>query len=66
MRNCNINQIYIDKVDAWLGILAAAEFAFCSTTNRLKGYSQVQLLFVHDIVLPIKHTVDWELIRQKN
>ena len=43
----------------WLGTLAAAK-------NRIKGYSTGQLIFVRDMILPIKHTMYWELIREKN
>ena len=49
-----------------VGQLKAAEFAIHSTTNRLKGYSLGQLVFGCDMIIPIKHTVDWELIRQQN
>ena len=31
-----------------------------------KNYSPGQLLFGRDMTLPIKHKVDWELIRHKN
>ena len=31
----------------------------------MKGYSPVQLLFGRDMILLIKHKVDWVLIRQK-
>ena len=64
VRNFNITQTYVDKYDPWWGILAAAEFATFSTTNRLKSYSPGQLVFGRDIILLIKHRVDWELIRQ--
>ena len=43
----------------------AAEFVIFSTTNRGKGYSLGQLIFGRDMTLPIKHRVDWELIRQQ-
>ena len=56
---------YIDKNDLWTGILAAAAFAISTTTNRKKGYSPGQLIFRRDMILPIKHRVNWELIRQK-
>ena len=58
-------QTYVDKNDQWTGILAAAVFAIHSTTNRQKGYSPGQLLFGHDMIILIKHTMDWELICQK-
>ena len=66
LQTCNSTQCYVDKYDRWLGILAALEFVIISTTNRMKGYSPVQLIFIRDIILPIKHMVHWELIRQKN
>ena len=31
----------------------------------LEGYIPGQLLFVHNITIPIKHNVDWESIRQQ-
>ena len=46
-------------------ILSAAAFTIFSTENRLKAYSPEQLVFVRDIIIPIKHIVDWELLRQK-
>ena len=65
MQTFNITQTYSDKNDPWTGILAAAAFPIRSTTNRLKGYSPGQLLFGHDMILPIKHKLDWVLIRQQ-
>ena len=59
----NISQTYIDKNDRWAVILAESETL--STTNRQKGYSPVQLIFGRDMVLLIKHRVDWELIGQR-
>ena len=61
-----MTQTYVDEDEPWLGILAAVEFAIFSTTNRLKGYSPGKLVFGRDIIILIKHTVDWELIRQQN
>ena len=66
MRTCNITQNYVDKHEPWLSILSAAAFAILSTTNRLEGYSPVQLVFVRDTISLIKNPADWELIRQKN
>ena len=66
VRTCNITHNYVEKDDQWSRILAAAEFAIFSTTNRLECYSSGQLIFVCDMILPIKHTVDWELPYQKN
>ena len=60
VRICNIsNQTYVDEDELWMGILDVSVFAICSTTNSLKGYSPGQLIFVHDMILPIKHRTDW-------
>ena len=61
----NIKETYVDEDDPWSGILSAESFVIHKTTNRLKGYSIGQLLFGRDMILPIKHKVDWELIRQQ-
>ena len=65
VRTFNITQTYVDEEDPWLGILFAAAFEIFSTTNNLKDYSPGNLIFGRDIILPIKHKVDWELIRQR-
>ena len=61
----NVQQTYVDKNDPWTGIFDAAAFSICSTISRKKGYSQGQLKFGRDLILPIKHRVDWELISQQ-
>ena len=43
--------------------MASAAFATQSTTNMQNGYSPFQFIFGYDIILPIKHRVDWQLIR---
>ena len=64
VRTFNIQQTYVDENEPWTGILDAAAFAIFSTTNRQKNYSLGQLIFGPDMILLIKHRVDWELIRQ--
>ena len=59
VRNFNISQTYVDEDDPWMGILAVAASAIFSTTNRKKCYSPGQLIFFHDMIIPIKHIVDW-------
>ena len=44
----------------------AEAFTIISTENGLKGYSPGQLVFARDMILLIKHMVDWELICHKN
>ena len=65
VRTCNITQNYVDEDDPWSVILAAAAFVIRSTTNRMNGYSPVQLIFGRDMILLIKHTVYWELISHR-
>ena len=59
VRNFNVQKTYVDKNDPWMGILSAAAFVIISTTSRQKGYSPGQLIFGGDMILPIKHRVDW-------
>ena len=66
VRTFNISQTYVDENDPWTDILAATEFSITSTTNRQKYYIPDQLVFGRDMILPIKHEVDWELIFQIN
>ena len=53
VRTYNLTKTYVEKDNPWLGVLAASEFANLSTTNRGKGYSPGQLIFGHDIIIPI-------------
>ena len=66
MQTFNIYQTYVEKNDLWMVILSAEAFAIFPTTNRQNVYSPGQLVFGRDMILPIKHRVDWELISQKN
>ena len=66
VRNFNIStQTYVDKNDPWMVILGAAAFENFWTTNSQNIYSPGQLIFGRDMILPIKHRVDWELLRQQ-
>ena len=42
-----------------MGILAAAEFAIGSISNRLKVYNPGKLVFGSDMIIPAKHKVYW-------
>ena len=61
VRNFNKQQTCVDKNDLLTGILSASAFKISSTTNGKKGYSTDQLIFGRDMILLIKHRVDWEL-----
>ena len=66
MRTYIIKETYVDKDEPWSGILDAAAFIIISTENRSKGSSPGQLVLGRDMILPIKYTMEWEFIRQKN
>ena len=61
----NIPNAVVDESYRWMGILAAAEFAILSTTNKQNVYGTGQLIFGRDMILPIEHRVDWELLCQR-
>ena len=61
----NIQQTYVDKNDPWTSILASAAFVLFSTTSGPKCYIPGQLIFGRDMILLIKHRVDWEFIRHQ-
>ena len=66
VRTFNISQAQVDKDDPWTGIVSAADFSIRSTTNRQKVYIPGQLIFGREMILPIKHKVDCELICHRN
>ena len=65
VRTYNINQTCVDADYPLSVILDVAAVEIQSITNRLKYYSPCQLIFGRDMIPPIKHRVDWELIHQK-
>ena len=56
---CNITQHYVDKDFPWTGILAAAAFEIHLTIDSLNRYSTETLIFGQDMIILIKHTVDY-------
>ena len=65
VRTFKIQQPCVEKNDPWTGILDAAAFAILSITNRKNVYSPSQMIFDRDMIILIKHRMDWELIRQQ-
>ena len=47
-----------------MGILSATAFSVQSTYHINKDKSPVQLVFVRDMIIPIKHIADWIYINQ--
>ena len=65
VRTYNLQEIYVDDADSWMGILAAAAFAVRSTYHRTKQTNSGQLVFGKYMILPIYHIVNWRYIRQQ-
>ena len=49
-----------------VGYFSGTSIKIISTANKLECYTPGQLLFERYTIYPNKHTVDWELLRQKN
>ena len=60
MRTYSVKETHVDEDYPWSVILVVTAFVISSTENRLRGYIPGQLLFVRDMILPIKHIVYWE------
>ena len=54
---------YIDMDDPWLGILAAAVFAMCSTYHTTLRVTPGQLIFGRDMILNTQYLADWTVIK---
>ena len=55
----NIQEIYLDKDDSCMVILAATMFKILSTQNTVKGYTPGKKLFGCDTIILIGHNEDW-------
>ena len=51
--------------DPWSGILAATMFAVRETYHTTLQESPMQIVFVRDDILNIKHVANWEHIRKR-
>ena len=56
---------YLDEDNPWKGILSATAFAVRSTYHTTLKKSPGQLVFGRDMILNIKHTANWEYIKQQ-
>ena len=54
----------MDEDDPWKGILSATAFAVRSTYHTTLKKSPGQLVFGRDMILNIKHTENWDFIKQ--
>ena len=54
---------YLDSVDPWSGILAAASFAMCSIYHTTLCVMPGQLIFGRDMILNMQYLADWTAIK---
>jgi transposase InsO family protein len=65
IRTFELENNYLDEEDPWKGILSATAFAVRSTFHTTLHQSPGQLVFGRDMILNIKHTANWEYIKQR-
>ena len=65
LRTYNLQETYLYYSDPWMGILAAAAFAVCSTYHTNKVKVPGLLVFGQDMILPINHIENWRYICQR-
>jgi len=56
---------YLDEDNPWKGVLSATAFAVRSTFHTTLHKSPGQLVFGRYMILNIKHTANWDYIRQR-
>ena len=65
IRTFELETNYLDEEDPWKGILSATAFAVRSTFHTTLQQSPGQLVFGRDMIFNIKHTANWDIIRQR-
>ena len=64
IRTFELQTNYLDEDDPWKGILSATAFAIRCTYHTTLHSTPGQLVFGRDMIFNIKHTANWEVIRQ--
>jgi len=64
IRTFELQTNYLDEDDPWKGILSATAFAIRCTYHTTLHSTPGQLIFGRDMIFNIKHTANWEVIRQ--
>ena len=65
IRTFELQDNYLDEEDPWAGVLSAAAFAVRATYHTTLQKTPGQLVFGRDLIFNIKHTANWEYIRQR-
>ena len=64
LRTLELEEQELDAHDPWSPFLLAAAFVVQATCHTTVQASPGQLVFGHDMVLPIKYIIDWERLCQ--
>ena len=64
IRTFELQTNYLNEDDPWKGILSATAFAIRCTYHTTLHSTPGQLVFGRDTIFNIKHTANWEVIRQ--
>jgi len=64
IRTFELQTNYLDEDDPWKGILSATAFAIRCTYHTTLHSTPGQLIFGRDMIFNIKHTANWEVIRE--
>ena len=65
IRTYELEDIYMDELDQWSGILAATAYAVWSTYHTTLQATPGQLVFGHDMIFNIKHQANWKAIKER-
>jgi len=65
IRTFELESNFLEEEDPWKGILSATAFAIRSTFHTTLKKSPGQLVFGRDMIFNIKHTANWEYIKQR-
>ncbi len=65
IRKFELENNYLDEEDPWKGILSATAFAVRSTFHTTLQQTPGQLVFGSGMIFDVKHTANWEYIRQR-
>ena len=65
IRTFEVQDNFLDEDDPWKGILSSTAFAVRSTYHTTLQKTPGQLIFGRDMIFNIKHTANWDYIKQR-
>ena len=65
IRTFDLNEIDLDECEPFAGLISAVGFAIRSTYHTTLRSTPGQLVFGRDMIFPIEHIADWQLIKHR-